>query len=140
MVLHDPGDDAHGQAYTELEQLALDAPVAPSRVLLCQAHYECGRSRTFPGDSSQCCAGDPHLPEVGTVRRSDCRRPKGTRSIQKGARKSTGSGSSSAPSDQGHRGDVGDVGGGVAGAQAGADDRADPVGQSVDLSGQPEGV
>ena len=43
LVLHDPGDGARGQAHPELEQLTLDAAVAPSRVLSCQADDECGR-------------------------------------------------------------------------------------------------
>ncbi len=43
VVLYDPGNGACRKTYSELAQFSLDAPVAPPRVLLCQAHDECGR-------------------------------------------------------------------------------------------------
>jgi hypothetical protein len=40
VVLHDPGDGACGQAYSEFEQLTLDPAIAPSLVLPCREHHQ----------------------------------------------------------------------------------------------------
>jgi hypothetical protein len=43
VVFHDPGNGARRNPYSELYQFTLDASVAPSRVLSCQANDECFR-------------------------------------------------------------------------------------------------
>src|SRR5664280_3112990 len=43
VVFPDPSNGARGEPYSELAQFTLDAAVAPSRVLPCQAHDQCGR-------------------------------------------------------------------------------------------------